>query len=1743
MLLAGSTALPGTGGTCRAATGTIMNGREKAEQALRESEERYRILVDNLPIGIYRTTPGPQGRYLMANPAFLHMFGYASEEELLLVDASRLYMDPVQRLEISDRIMAEGSVEGVELMLRRKDGTPLWGSLRAKAVRDAASGEVLFFDCTLEDISQHKRAAEIQALLYAIANAVQAARGEHELFAALRKELRRVIDTTNFFIALCDGQGGTLTLPYFVDEQDQLAPIASGKTLTSLVIRTKKPLLVTGRDIERLIAAGEVELVGSMCKVWLGVPLEATGEVIGALVVQSYTDEAAFGPEEQEILEFVSNQIGMGITRVRAQQELCCLKEFNEGIVQCMAEGIIVQDWAGCITFVNPAAAKMLDYEADELAGRPWATIVPDDGQPPPVTAHEEGQHGLSDRYEMHLARKDGSRFPVLVSSSPLHDADSSSFLGTIAVFADISERAAAVDALARHAREMAALYATSLEMNSQHDLAALLQAIVERASSLLNANMGALYLLRPDGHSLEVVVGHNLDPDLIGVILPLGEGLSGRVAQAGEPTMVDDYRRWPGRARIYEGLPFLRVLAVPLRIGDQAIGVINVTDSQRTGSFDEDQVRLVSLFADQASLAVQKARLFEAEERQRREAETLYSATQALSTSLDLQQVLRLILSELRQVVPYDSASVQQIRPDGRCEVIGGHGFANLEAVVGISFDLDAEDNPNGQVVRQRAALILHDAPTLYGEFNREPHTQAAVRSWLGVPLLFGDETIGMIALGKKEPGFYTEEHARLAQAFAAQAATAMENARLFEAEREQRELAEALRQATAAVSSTLDLDQMLDCILEQVDRVIPNDAVNINLLFREDECRIVRSRGYERLGSNVNGVSLGLANTPTFRTMVATGESLVLTHTGGNSDWIRMPGIEWVRSYAGAPIKARDRVIGFLNVDSGTPGFYTQAHAHRLQAFADQVSLALANAQSFATVEQARRDWEATFDAMQDPIAVIDAGRRIRRANQAYADLVGSPPEQVAGRQYDELFPREACPARPCPLERVLVHGKPATCIHSRGDRVFEVQATPVQAGSDDSGSPVSAIYAMRDITERKRAEEEIHRRNWELAFLNRVIAISARHEAVETILQAVCQEMVAAFGAPRAAAVLLNAGTGKAIVAAESLRTSGQALLGTSTPVAATPPGTGGRAGGDQQPLAVPALSWPRTTSQLLAPLEIEGTVAGYLEVDDDRDRRFLPEEIALAQRVADQVAGAVARARLEEVQRRLTAAIEQAADGVVISDVDNAILYANPSFERITGYSRVDAIGKKPIFVHGQNSGWEVHLARWRNSSSNEPLQRRVSHRRPDGTSYVVDLTLVPVRNAAGDLVNLVMTMRDVTREVQLEQQFRQAQKLDSLGQLAGGIAHDFNNLLTVLHLSSRMLERQLRPEDPLWEHVQHIRQTGDRAAKLTKQLLSFSRREVTDPQVLSLNQAVGDLSRMLQRIIGEDIELRLELAPDSWLVKADPAQIEQVIMNLAINARDAMPTGGTLTISTANVNLDEHYVALHVDARPGEHVLLTIGDTGEGMNDEVKSHLFEPFFTTKGRGQGTGLGLSTVFGIVKQSNGHIEVESQPGKGARFLIYLPRTIAERAVDRSAAEPVDVSASVSGPSPGKDKATILVVEDDAAVRGLATRVLRTFGYRVLEADDGARAQEILEALEGNVDLLVTDMVMPRIGGPELAERLQRQRPGTPVLYISGYADGTLPPLPAPTSFLPKPFNVEDLLRLVQSMLGGPA
>ena len=379
----------------------------------------------------------------------------------------------------------------------------------------------------------------------------------------------------------------------------------------------------------------------------------------------------------------------------------------------------------------------------------------------------------------------------------------------------------------------------------------------------------------------------------------------------------------------------------------------------------------------------------------------------------------------------------------------------------------------------------------------------------------------------------------------------------------------------------------------------------------------------------------------------------------------------------------------------------------------------------------------------------------------------------------------------------------------------------------------------------------------------------------------------------------------------------------------------------------------------------------------------------------------------------------------------------------------------------------------------------------------------------------------------------QEQLTQARKMEAVGRLAGGIAHDFNNLLTVMIGRSQLLLRRLGEQDPVRTDIELMEQTADRAAELTRQLLAFSRKQVLQPALLDLNTVVANMADMLGRVIGEDIALVTAFDPGLGMVKADPSQIEQIVVNLVANARDAMTGGGRLTLETANAELDASYVRHHIDVAPGSYVMLAVSDTGIGMTPETQARIFEPFFTTKGPGLGTGLGLATVYGIVKQSDGHIWVYSEPGHGTTLKIYLPR--AEGTIATSVARPVL-------PEPARGHETVLLVEDELAVRKLAHDVLRAQGYTVLEARDGRHALEISELRFGAIDLLVTDVVMPGIGGRELATRLAELRPAMPVIYMSGYTDtaivhhGVLDP---GTTFLQKPFTPDALARKVRQVL----
>jgi len=503
----------------------------------------------------------------------------------------------------------------------------------------------------------------------------------------------------------------------------------------------------------------------------------------------------------------------------------------------------------------------------------------------------------------------------------------------------------------------------------------------------------------------------------------------------------------------------------------------------------------------------------------------------------------------------------------------------------------------------------------------------------------------------------------------------------------------------------------------------------------------------------------------------------------------------------------------------------------------------------------------------------------------------------------------------------------------------------------------------------------------------------------------------------------------------------------------------------------------------------------------------------------------------RKRAEAERERLATAIEQAAEVVLITDRAGTITYVNPAFEVVTGYSRSEAIGKSPAFLKSGAHDAAFYRGVWDAIAHGATWRGHLVNRRKNGQIYTEDATISPVRAPSGEIVSYVAVKRDISAELAVEEQLRQAQKMDGIGRLAGGVAHDFNNILNVI-LACASFAKEALPEGPVLDDVVEVEKAGLRAAALTRQLLAFSRKQVLQPVRLDLNQVLSELEKMLRRIIREDIALSLELAPALWPVRADPGQIEQVIMNLVVNARDAMPQGGSVHLETRNVEFDAEQALAQPGLVAGPHVRLSVRDSGVGMDEATLTRIFEPFFTTKPVGAGTGLGLSTAYGIVRQSGGAISVETELGQGTTFHVFLPRDSSVRK------ESERTLAAIAVDPKGE---TILLVEDDAAVRIVTKRILEGAGYVVQTAASGEEALACCRET-GHLHLILTDVVMPSMSGPEFVEQASQLRSVPRVLFMSGYADRTLGVHEeGDRQFISKPFTRSALLHKVRTLLDG--
>ena len=794
--------------------------------------------------------------------------------------------------------------------------------------------------------------------------------------------------------------------------------------------------------------------------------------------------------------------------------------------------------------------------------------------------------------------------------------------------------------------------------------------------------------------------------------------------------------------------------------------------------------------------------------------------------------------------------------------------------------------------------------------------------------------------------------------------------------------------------------------------------------------------------------------------------------------------------------------------------------------------------------------RHYEFLTRFANDMIFLSDRSGRIVDANERALEVYGYTREEMLGLTIADL----RGPGAEADVDWTMRE------VAERGGAVYEV----THRRKDGALFPVEASARLiviegqqylqgiiRDISERRRHERRIADLNRLYAVLSQINETIVRTRERDALLREVCRVAVdvgtfrlAWIGMVEGDAVRPVAWAGAAQGYLEGLRVS---VL--DEPMGRGPTGRAVREGrtvtsGDiaSDPAMAPwrevALARGFRANAAL-PLSMHGRVVGVFSLHAADPQFFDAQELKLLDEVAADLSYALEGLEREDEQRHseaerslLVAAIEQATEIVIITDVRGAIQYVNPAFERITGYARAEVAGRTPRVLKSGRQDQDFYEGLWAMVLAGGVWQGRMTNRRKDGTLYEQQTTISPVRDPGGAVTSLVAVARDVTRETAIEGQLRQVQKMEELGRLAGGVAHDFNNLLTAIIGSAELVLADLAPGAPVLQDVQNIQTAARRGADLTQKLLAVSRRQRLATRTLALGEAATDFARLVRRLLREDIELVVRAASPGPSIRGDPGAIDQILMNLVTNARDAISGSGTIAIAVEAVTLGRDDCELLGAGSPGAWVVLSVSDTGSGMTEDVRQRLYEPFFTTKEPGAGTGLGMAVLFGLVQDHGGFVTVDSALGEGTTVRVHFPA--------RASATPGEPGETAAALPRGTE--TLLIVEDEEALRAFARRALEKHGYRVLTAANGLDALDVLSAEGRSVALVVSDMVMPRMGGPQLERAMRERGHVAPVLFTSGYAartadeqrlrDGGVP-------FLAKPWTVADLLRAVREVL----
>jgi PAS domain S-box-containing protein len=812
----------------------------------------------------------------------------------------------------------------------------------------------------------------------------------------------------------------------------------------------------------------------------------------------------------------------------------------------------------------------------------------------------------------------------------------------------------------------------------------------------------------------------------------------------------------------------------------------------------------------------------------------------------------------------------------------------------------------------------------------------------------------------------------------------------------------------------------------------------------------------------------------------------------------------------------------------------------------------------------EIARREEELRFivEHQTEMICRWAPDTTLTFVNDAYCRYFGESRDALIGTRFSDRIPAEAKPGFSRTVQQYLDDPRVRRREDETRDAAGRVrwQEWVDQPIPEESGRVREFLSVGRDITDRKELEARSARTEHNLSRLKEaafdLLALSPRKELYRFLADRLAELTGALFVGvneydPATDSLITRAFFGLPEVAEKFLEIVGQDPIGVAYPITSDSARTEIRKG---RLVRIPGGLYDLFFGRIPRPLctvaekafrvgEIhtigfvyEGRLYGNavigLKAGVEADTELLEAYALLTSLALQRQSAEEEHRQAEATLRRLAQAVSQVAESICIVDLEGRIEYVNPAFERVSGYRSGELVGKSPRVLKSGIQDAAFYRDLWNTVTAGNTWSGRIVNKRKDGVLYTEDCTISHVKDETGKIEHFVAVKRDVSREIEMEEQVRQSQRLESVGQLAAGVAHDLNNLLSPILGYAELLLLDLNPAGKAHGQVQEIVKAGERSRDLIRQLLAFGRRQMLELKVTDLRSVVREVKGLLRRMIREDIAIETAFGGSPCHALIDRGQIGQVLVNMAVNAQDAMADGGSLVIEVAHAALDEQYCNAHAGVTPGRYVQLTVSDTGQGMDEETRTHIFEPFFTTKGK-LGTGLGLSTVYGIVKQHGGHIWVYSEKGKGTTFKTYLPASPEETVRWEPPAKAKDLP---------RGSETILVAEDNEMVRSLARAILEKQGYRVLVAANGREALQALADHAGQIDLLLTDVVMPDMNGKELFERVSQTHPGLRVLFMSGYTENVIAHhgvLDEGVSFIQKPFTVQALTGKVREVL----